>query len=195
MSRGAIVALVISLGAILSFRGRIRRILIIAGIFVLIFLSFSPKSISDKIENTALGTYLRLNKGSSNRDIIWAFAADLIIKEPWAGYGVDAQKQVKWEYGGTEMYKYAGDAGFHNAFIDVAIQYGLISALLYVLIFYVPLNLVNNDLDKAVNAANIVFLISILFVTYNIGGVRIISSVGTIFIGYQYLLVKYAHYS
>ena len=131
---------------------------------------------------------LRLRTGISGREVLWPFALSLIAKSPFTGYGFLSASDLKYEYGSSLVLRYAPDSSFHNNFIDVAAQSGVVVTLLYLALFIVPISrLLASDLDQQLKRTLLFITISMFvaanFVNYNIGGLRATSLSLSVFLG------------
>lgn len=140
-----------------------------------------------------LTSYFRLDQGSSGRLGGWAFAFSLISESPYIGhgYGSPAELTERWtlllrsDYGSQ-----IEGAGFHNSFINLAVEYGLPATLTFLvltagsLIFGVA---GNNRSSWNVLYLTVVSLISMLFVGALPGGARLQTMLLTTFLGMAWM--------
>jgi O-antigen ligase len=156
--------------------------------YVIIGLLGSSFSLLAVIQSNIGSKLLRLEYSLSGREIIWPWAIDMILKSPIVGYGLDSAANIKYLYAPKYIYNddYAPDASFHNNFIDVASDYGLVVLIVYVSIFVVTFkNLFKMEYRIRLLLIPLLssFIVSILFVNYQFGGVRFVSVIFTIIIG------------
>ena len=132
---------------------------------------------------------LRIESGLSKRDILWMFALGLFRQSPLTGHGFLSSDRLIREYGLYKSLHLQIGTSFHNNFIDTAVQSGIVVLLSYMLLFLVPMyrlvrsTTIDDDLRKLLLFACVVVLVSIQFVNYNIGGLRLTSLSASILLG------------
>jgi O-antigen ligase len=134
--------------------------------------------------------YLRFEQGLSGRETAWRYASELIEERPWTGFGFGSSGLLTED--AKDIFRDSGYSGagttFHNTFVTRAVELGLVSAVLYGLLYLVPLLRIcepsryrhEQDLIRSVM---IVVLTASVFRDYNIGGVRSTALIAAVFLG------------
>ncbi|MHA1381555.1 MAG: O-antigen ligase family protein [Candidatus Helarchaeota archaeon] len=186
MARGSWLGLSVGIMFIILVRSK-PKFLLINTIITLIIITVSLVALYNYAEESpVLRKALRIEQGASGREETWPFAWNLIYKNPILGYGFDSLSDLKWIYSYGKIDK-SPDAGFHNNFLNMGLQSGLISSFFYLMLFIIPiyklltLNM-NKYLKNTLIFISIAVFINVFFVTYSIGGLRSTSlSVGIFF--------------
>ena len=117
----------------------------------------------------------------SYREILWAFGLDLIIKSPLVGYGfLHSSNELAHSGLLDAIPTLSAGAPFHSTFVDNAVDSGLLSTFIYLMLFITPIVRARmywpgKNQAKLIVAIFYGILISAIFINYNIGGVRSIS--------------------
>jgi O-antigen ligase len=137
-----------------------------------------------------IAAYLRIERGLSGRDVAWQYAGSLIEEKPWTGYGFGRSGELSEE--GRKVLRRSGYSGagttFHNTFITKAVELGMIVAVVYALLYLVPLIRICYPSDQTlqqqlVRSIIVLSLTASIFRDYNIGGVRSTSLIVAVFLG------------
>ncbi|MGA9407932.1 MAG: O-antigen ligase family protein [Bacteroidota bacterium] len=192
-ARGAFVALVIFALLYLSPPKYFMKLKILFLIIPIILcgLFFVGSWLIEKSE--FLYSFLRIEAADNSRFMLWAFAYELIKKEPLIGYGFKSSSDLI--LGSDLPIAHMLDPGvpFHNNYIDVAVESGIIAMVLYLLVFVIPVIRAFKSLriypeNKVFFAAAMAIFVNTLTVDYNIGGIRVSSFMVTVFLGVANLL-------
>lgn len=165
---------------------RRRLLLYVVGSLIFIFLILLIYQYGVHLD--WLSRLLRLEFGLSGREILWPFAYSLISERPFQGYGFLSSAALKYQYGTSLILTHAKGSGFHNNFIDTAAQSGLIVSFIYLLLYIIPIIRLIKEKHYSNMLRTLIFLclsslICVLFVNYNIGGLRFTSLTMTMFLG------------
>ena len=110
-------------------------------------------------------------------------SVELIQERPWFGYGMLAAQQelgYYFEVGDFGTKQEIGGAGNHNAFLDMAFNYGLPLMVAYYFIFFRSIYYgyktnCRPNLKFLLISTSVAVLVSLHFIIFNIGGVRFTS--------------------
>lgn len=134
--------------------------------------------------------YLRMERGLSGRDVAWQYAGSLVEEKPWTGHGFGTSGDLSAQ--GRKLLRRSGYSGagttFHNTFITKAVELGIPAAIVYTLLYLVPLVRICRPTScvleqQLVRNIIIMSLTASLFRDYNIGGVRSTAVMVAVFLG------------
>lgn len=189
-ARGAFLGLAIAWGLwVAARRFKIRGIAIavmavfgvLLPLFALDLLAMIP----------GVNQFLRVERGLAGREGGWVFALQQIAQNPWTGYGFNATSALTELYAAQlrEMNFRAAGASVHNTYLTIAINYGLPAAISLLAIYMVALLRAARYAHISAEARFVIALIVVTMASgfykdINIGGLRSISVIGTILLGY-----------
>jgi hypothetical protein len=190
-SRSAILALAVSGSILVLFRGLTPRVRYLIPVAVVVF-GVAPFLILKWLAliSPFLDQYLRLSVGLSGREAGWLLALVLIADSPIFGHGLGSSSEMTLQYGAIlgEGHFYAAGASFHNTFLTKAVDMGIGVALVYILVYVVPLVRVVRssmplELKRYIAGCLIGISIVAFFVDINVGGARLTVFASSFFIG------------
>ena len=134
--------------------------------------------------------YLRMERGLSGRDVAWQYAISLIEEKPWWGHGFGTSGDLSedaWRELRRSGYSGAGTT-FHNTFITKAVELGMLTTIVYALMYIVPLIRICKPTDdvlrqQLIRSIIVLTLTASIFRDYNVGGVRSTSMLVSVFLG------------
>lgn len=170
----------------------------VISIFMLLIISFSSVPQVTGFQNETLNSLFRVDQGLSGRGVMWPFAFALIINQPLLGYGFRSSSAVKNAFASDDILRYAPDSAFHNTFITTAVELGLIIGIFYFIVFFKSFdNIYKSKISKRKKNflvfTSVTILLSVMAVDYNIGGLRSVSLLLSIFLGAAYQSLKHRY--
>ena len=176
---------------ILVYRGRGN--FLYAAFFFLMFLSFVVLSAFVLYSDSIL-TFLRVSQGSSGRFGAWQFAALLILENPILGYGANSPSLITMQNEEVLRFFYRSQihgVGFHNSFIDTAIEFGVVPLIWLIIIFLLSFSLPlfsRHFLRGLLLSMSLVSLLGVSFGGMSLGGIRLHSFLYTFFVGLSLMI-------
>lgn len=150
---------------------KLKPILVSIAVISIMFISWSFLKNSQTVNSL-----LRVDRGTSGRDIMWVYAVSKAVEKPLTGYGFRSDTYLK-EISTGEFGNIAAQSGWHNVFISHLTQFGILGLLLYLSIFLIPMYRLYKSSVPIVYKKSLLFIIVAMFVAanftaYNIGGLR-----------------------
>lgn len=127
-----------------------------------------------------------LSLGLTGRDVLWGAAVRAIIERPISGYGFGNLVDPVFSHGGDAWFW--RPTGSHNGFLDVGVQAGIGSMVLYILTILVSLTRLNHArmerVDKRALLVGIISsILAVTFLSYLLGGASLGSLLIAILLG------------
>ena len=178
---GLLVIISISKSKNAIFR-KLKPILVSFSIISIILISWSFLK-----DSQTVNSLLRIDRGTSGRDIMWVYAVSRAAEKPLTGYGFRSDTYLK-EISTEEFGNIAAQSGWHNVFISHLTQFGIFGLLLYISIFLTPMYRLYKSSTPMIYKKSLLFIIVAMFVAanftaYNIGGLRSMTLAMSIVLG------------
>lgn len=160
-SRGAIIALILTLFYLFVKRLNLKSTYPIY-IIIIAFLIFCALNFE------IINQYFRVNQGLSNREIRWDLAFSL-LNDNLFGYGTNSNVALIENY-----LDFPKSSGFHNIFLNIAVQYGVIALFFYLLIYAIFSKSLfsKNTVSEFHSSIFLIIFFQNFVLSYNIGGLR-----------------------
>ncbi len=131
-----------------------------------------------------------MERGLSGREVAWLYATSLIEEKPWTGHGFGSSGELSedaWRELRKSGYSGAGTT-FHNTFITKAVELGMLTTIVYALMYLVSLMRICKPTDdvlrqQLIRSIIVLTLTASIFRDYNVGGVRSTSMLVAVFLG------------
>lgn len=196
-ARGALLALGVTIFVAICPRFFIRsgwRLLLLVPIFLgtLLLAYFVVTTVP------GLSSLFRVQMGLSDRAVIWAATAFMILRQPWFGYGFGTSSDFVRSIG--DVMQQLGSqpvAAVHNTYLTNAFEQGLLCSTVYVALYLLPIWAVAQSKMKEFDkrffiGTGLGILVANIWLDNNYGGMRITSLMLTVLMGlaYQFAITK-----
>jgi len=137
------IAVLMFISAIIFKRINPKQLIVLGmlfSVFGLLYLNHRTELISERVTNI---TQL------SDRDIIWKGAVHLVYKHPLLGFGPRTFKDI---FPFTKQFKDRGIGGWHNDFLQIYFESGLLGLLTFILLLIVTIGIsINQIMNKKID--------------------------------------------
>jgi len=167
MSKAVIIALAVSfLGQFIIRKRLLKKASILVALVIFLVLLFMPKENNRFIEMFNKDSFenVNLNNSTSVRYYILKCSVNLILENPFLGYGIgDVQHELDKCYGLNGVSLPVGKYNSHNQYAFVWLSTGLIGLIIFFIYLYYIFNVAKNNKDYFLLCALLLYMVSFLF--------------------------------
>lgn len=169
-SRGTLLSLVVCIFMYVIIFSKLKIYKKISLIIIMIIISIYVYGYLDSVD------FFRTYQGSNYRGEMWQWAAKMIMKSPFVGYGYASVGNLLLEAGFV-------NTSTHNSLLDFAFSYGIPATIVYFVILSKALYNGAKNGDRRLFLTMLFMLINSNTILYSFGGVGLSSILFTILLG------------